>query len=321
MRHSYLLPMSWLTFTFMFGIGNAQTLGFSVSVTNTLLLEPELTLSDLDLGNSELSLRLAGGVSGPLEFGVSARETQSFGPLGNSTFYSEGAFREADFKLVMGAEGVIATVAGKANLSLSTLQPGMLDIAEIYSVNPNSFFRAEVSRAFKAELGLSASYRLNRTFILTAEPDFYYTDKAGTGVSLKMNARFVRLVDRDDGYVYLNGQLSALDNDYAALGAGYDLNRRGLPDLQGRFWLGLSAGGVKPGVGLELSQNFRNLGTRYSLNLNAEPFRADVLPYRAALRFAQSFGQSELQVEAYGTLKNEFDAPVFTSKLGYLWTF
>mgnify|MGYP000441838154 CR=1 FL=1 len=301
--------------------GTAQTLGFSVSATNTLLLEPVVTINGIDVGESELSLRLAGGVSGPLELSLKVRETQSFGPLGNLTFYSEGAFRGGDFMVGLGAEGVIATVAGKATLSLSTIEAGKLEDTERYSATPESFFQSGSDKALKAELGLSASYRLNRSLILTAAPDIYYVNDAGAGVTFKTNVRFVRLIDRDDGYIYLNGHLSALDNDYAALGVAYDLNRRGLPNLQGSLWLGLNANGIRPGAGLELSQSFRDSGTRYRLNLHVEPFRTDILPYRARLILTQSLGENEVQLEAYGTLRNSFDTPLLTGKASYLWTF
>ena len=307
-----------------FAPASAQTLGFGLGFTSDLLLEPELTLSDVEIGESKLSLRLAGGVSGPLEFGISARETQSFGPLGNLTFYSEGAFKDAGFKVDLGAEGVIATVAGTANLSLSTVQPGSLNASELYSATPHSFLGDGKENALKAQLGLSASYRLNRSIILNAEPNISYVDtvsKEGAGASLKTNVRFVRFVDRDDAYIYLNAQVAPLEGDYAALGVGYDLNRRNLPNLQGSLWLGLSADGVLPGMGLELSQTFRELGARYSLNLNAEPFRADVLPYRAGLSYTQTFGQNSVQLEAYGTLENTFDAAAFVTKLSYLRDF
>lgn len=320
MRRSLLFVVT-LTLMLIAPPGNAQTLGFGVSITNTLVLEPVLTVSSVDIGESELSLRVAGGVSGPLELSLKAREDQSFGPLGNLSFYAEGAFRGADFQFGLGAEGVIATVAGNAALSLSTLQPGQLEAAEPYSATPNPFFGAGIEKTLKAELGLRASYRLNRTLILNATPDVYYIDGAGAGVALKTNLRFVRLIDRDDAYVYLNGHLSALDNDYGALGVGYDLNRRDLPNAQASLWLGLNADGVSLGADLELSQSFRNLGTRYSLNLNIEPFRRDVLPYRAGLNVIQAVGENELQLEFYGTLNNSFNIPLLTGKASYLWTF
>lgn len=311
----------WCSLLSLVALSSAQTLGFGVALSNTLELEPELTLSDLDVGDSDVTLRLAGGVAGPLELSLAARELQSFGPLGNLTFYSEVAFKGADFMAEVGAEGVIAQVAGQTKLGLTTLQPGDLDTAELYKPNPPRFYGS----GFKFDASLSASYRLTRTLILTAAPEFIYTDsaaqKTGANVALETNARFVRLVDRDDAYLYVEGQLGVLQSNYAAFGLGYDLNRRGLPNVQGTAWLGLSADGVRPGGSLELSQSFKDLGARYSASLSAEPFRADVLPYRASLGYAQTFGKGEVQLEGYGTLDNTFSVPAFTTELSYSWTF
>ena len=87
----------------------AQSFHFGVLATNTLLIEPEIQISNLTFEDSKLSMRLAGGVSDPLEFGLGLRNTTTLGPLGNVIIMATANIKsDASFELVqMQAESLV----------------------------------------------------------------------------------------------------------------------------------------------------------------------------------------------------------------------
>ena len=278
----------------------AQTFGFGVTLSNDFLAEPDISLTNLAFSEGRLSVRLAGGVSGPLELGLSTRQTRSFGPLGNLLLLTRGDVSAEGFDFQFAAEGVIATVAAKARLSLFSADPGTFDLAEAFSASARPPLSAVP--AFGSALDLTATYRWNRTLILSAEPSLYGYDGEGVGGRLGLNARLARIVGRDDVQLLALGYLAPGDApSYAALGAAYDLNRRNWPDLLVSAWVGLGESGFAPGGRLELSQSLPP-GASYALTLGAEPYRSDALPYRATLRYTQALGPGDLETSLFGTL-------------------
>ena len=296
------------------GWAAAQT--FGVGLTSTTTLEPETTVTDLDLGRSKVNVRVAGGGAGPLELGVSARETTAFGPLGNLSVRSHAQFDTAGrFDLGLGAEGVIAAVAARAQLSLFTAEVGRFDVGAAFQEEARPFVLA-APLDFGAALELGASYRVSRTFIVSAAPALYLTDAGGLGGRVGLEGRFVKLVGPDDLRLKALTFLGPAGDRFGAVGAEYDLNRRGLPNARVALWAGLDDAGLKPGASLRLGQTL-GWGGSYTLLLAAEPYRHDALPYRAAATYRQTVGPGALETSFYGTLTPRGDVPALNFRLGY----
>ena len=293
----------------------AQTFGVALSYMSTL--EPSFTLTDLEIGKSKVDLRLAGGVAGPLEFSVSARETTSFGPVGNLMVRSSAKVDSTGrFDFGLGAQGVIATVAAQAQLSLFTAEVGRFEISEAYQEESRPFLLT-APLDFGAALDLSASYRVSRRFIVNAAPSLYVTNLAGLGGRVALEGRFVKLVGPDDVRARALAYLSPAGEAFGALGVEYSLNRRNLPSGHLALWAGLNGDGISPGASLQISQTLKSLNSSYSLFLAAEPYRLDLLPYRAAATYSQNVGPGALEAFLYGTLSPRLDVPALSFRVGY----
>ena len=317
-RLKILLPLICLGLTSVV----AQDLTFGVSVNSDLLFEPELRLTALDFDDGKVGLRLAGGISGPVELGVTARTTQSFGPVGNIIFYGQGDVNtDGAFQVALSAEGVIASVAASVKTSLFTTEPGAFDITEAYSADARPFLLQDGTADFGLGLALSARYRVNRSLIVSGYPEFYLSDSGGAGLRVRGEGRLVRLNGPDDLYLLGLGYLNPAGGDFAAVGAEYALNRRSFPQGSAALWLGYGPDGVLPGGSVRLEQPLRSIDARLSLALAAEPYRTDILPYRAGVEFDKGLGTGTLQAALYGTLDNEEDVPPVTFDLSYTLSF
>ncbi len=300
------------------GAAAAQT--FGVALSRTPALEPVVTLTDLELGDHKVDIRLAGGVAGPLEIGIAARETTSFGPVGNLTVRAAAKLDSAGrFEFALGAQGVVAAVAAQAQLSLFTAEVGRFEIGEAY--NGARPFLLAAPLDFGAALDLSASYRVSRRFIVTAEPSLYLTDAGGFSGRLALEGRFVKVVGPDDLRPRALVYFSPVGDPFGAVGAEYNLNRRGLPNASLAVWAGLNAEGLNPGASVQFSQTLKSLNASYSLTLAAEPYRTDLLPYRAAATYRQNLGAGALEASLYGTLTPRRNVPGVSFRLGYALPF
>ena len=305
-----------------FSNATAQTLTFGVSVNSDLLLEPEVRLTALDFDNGKVGLRLAGGISGPVELGVTARTTQSFGPLGNIIFYGQGDVNtDGAFQVALAAEGVIASVAASLRTSLFTTEPGAFDMTEAYQADARPFLLQEEEADFGLGVALSARYRVSRSFIVSGYPELYLSDSGGAGLRVRGEGRLVKLNGPDDLYLLGLGYLNPAGSDFAALGAEYALNRRSFPKGSAALWLGYGPDGVLPGGSVRLEQPLRSIDARFRLVLAAEPYRTDILPYRAGVEFDKGLGAGTLKAALYGTLDNAEEIPPVLFDLSYSLSF
>ena len=259
----------------------AQALTFGVSVNSDLLFEPEVRLSGLEFDNGKLGLRLAGGLSGPLELGVTTRTTQSFGPIGNIIFYGQGdVTTEGDFQVALSAEGVIASVAASVKTSLFTTEPGAFDMTEAYQADARPFLLQEGASDFGLGLALSARYRVSRSFIVSGYPEFYLSDSGGAGLRVRGEGRLVRLNGPDDLYLLGLGYLNSAGDNFGAVGAEYALNPPEFSQRQCSFVAGLQFGRCFAGgacaARATLARDRRSLQPRFSRR--ALPHRHFALP-------------------------------------------
>jgi len=235
--------------------------------------------------------RRSAGAAGQLDFGAQA--DHAFGPLGN--VLAEGSLsvrtdRQAQAEL--GVRGVLGPVALGLRLSA-------------FSADPTRFDPFAVSASARPDFGsggfglaLDASGRPARTLVLEAHPELYLVP-AGAAARATVRVRFLRAVGANELSARVLGYLAphAAAGD-AAIGVGMTVKRRQAPDIDGAFYLGWSAAGLRPGATASLGQQLGPL--QVSLAVEAEPFRVDVPPYRARLGVGFSLGPGQAHLEGDG---------------------
>lgn len=299
-----------------FTLASAQELNFGVFVNTDFLLEPEVELTDLDLSGVNVELRLAGGISGPVEFGAKLRQDTASAALGNTRIqvqYDVSGFGGTQFLLQ--ASGVIGPVAANAGWQIFNTLPGTFDFAEAFTD-----VRPRVSGSGMA-FDLGASYRVNRNLIASAYPSLYLVSGEGLGVRLNADLRFARLFDPNDASVLLLGYLEpGNESSFAAFGFEFDLNERTLPPIVASAWLGAGSKGFGPGLRASISQSLNDIDARYGAELGLEPYRTDIMPYRLNGFYEQDIGEGSLRGDVFVALGDDSVAPL-TIKASYALPF
>jgi hypothetical protein len=296
-------------------LAQAQDLEFGLFFNTDLRFEPEIKLTDLDMSGVDVELRLAGGVSGPVEFGAKFRQDTSFSALGNVTIeaqYDVQGFGGTQFLLA--ANGVIGSVAANAGWQIFNTLPGTFDFSEAFSdVRP----RLEGSgMAFD----VGATYRLNRTLILSAYPSLYVVSGSGIGGRLNADLKLAKLFDPNDSSVLLLGYLEpGGDTNFVAFGFEYDLNERSLPPIAASLWLGAGSNGFAPGLRASITQRLGSSAS-YGAEVGLEPYRTDIMPYRLSGFYEQELGGGKLRGDVLAALGDE-SVPALTIKAGYALPF
>jgi hypothetical protein len=315
MKRFFVLLLSLLT------LNQAQELGFGIFLNTDFRLEPEITLKDLDLSDVNVELRLAGGISGPLEFGAKLRQDISSGPLGNSRVQAQYDFSTlGGTQFLLQANGVIGPVAANAGWQIFNTLPGDFDFAEAFTeVRPRL---AGSGMAFD----LGATYRINRTLIVSAYPSLYLVDDNGLGFRLNADLRLARLFDPNDASVLLLGYLEpGGESSFAAFGFEFDFNERSLPPIVASAWLGAGSNGFAPGLRASISQRLPDVAASYGAELGLEPYRTDIMPYRLNGYYEQELGSGSLRGDVYAALGNddvsENSVPPLTLKVSYALPF
>ncbi len=334
LRHIYVVALLAL-----FPFGGAQTLRLGlVGSGGAFGLEPGLVLRDLAVEGLELDVRAAVGRTGALEFGVRARSSTSFGPVGNLEL--RGAAQvdtEGALELSAAGEGTVASVAARFGLSVFNANPGRFEPLNAfgYEVGSGDFTsggfgltRPPVKETAGARTWgvfgrLGATYRLDRKTLLELDPSLLYV-REGLGVGLQGAVQVRRLRGRDDGaarvLAFLDGGAGAgLGGSYGAAGFEYRHNPPTGPLLRGSLWLGGGERGVRPGARLELLQSGLNTGLRYTIELAAEPYRTDVPPYRlgASLQTPAGPGAFTLNLLGGAGVSAPYPAPRFVLGASY----
>lgn len=288
------------------GASLAQTLEFGLTTNSTLQFEPEITLSNLSLRDTRLALRLAGGISGPLEFGLQMRETSSFGPAGNILLTGQADLNSLGaYDLSLGAEGVIASIAASLKSSVFNTEAGAFVLADAFTDDTRASFPVT---DWAAAFDLSFSYRLNRGLILNAAPSFYISSGQSIGGRLGLETRLLKLFSDDDlsfkALAYLSPGAS---NGYGAFGIDYKVNQRRLPAMNASLWLGAGTKGIWPGLEASISQKLSDLNLAYSASLWLEPFRTDMPLLRANANLDYSLATGTLGTSLFARYADQPD--------------
>jgi hypothetical protein len=303
-------------FLFLLASVQAQDLEFGLFFNTDLLLEPEVKVTGLDLSGLDVDLRLAGAVSGPVEFGAKFRQDTSFSALGNITVraqYDASTLGQTQF--LLGANGVIGSVAAEIGWQLFNAVPGTFDYAEAFD-DPRP---RVVGSGMAFDIG--ATYRINRTVILSAAPSLYFVSGDGIGGRLNADLKLARLFDPNDGSILLLSYLEpGGESNFAAFGFEFDFNERSLPPITASGWLGFGSKGFGPGLRASITQGLSSIDASYGAELGLEPYRTDTMPYRLSGFYEQELGGGTLRGDVFGALGDE-SVPALTVKASYALPF
>ena len=328
-RRAWLVAVAFLG-ACLWSSAGAQTFGFALSYEGGL--EPEVQLRDLHLraltaGDVGLGLRLAGGVSGPLEAGLEARFRTSFGPLGT---LAVGARADADvtgaFDLGVSGSGALGATGLEARLGVFNRNPGAFAPSAAYALGSRPFLYllslsgGGLPGGVGAHLELGATRRLGRTLILEATPSLSYASATGLGVGLEGRLQRRRLVGNDNGALVFETRTGPGDaRSFVAAGAEYALNRRGLPTLTGALLVG--GGDAGPAPGLRATASGELGGFAYRAEAAAEPYRRDAPRYRGNVAFGTVLGRGALGLEFGAAPANDFGVPPLLLRSSYALRF
>jgi len=248
MKHRLFLVIACLILGITFT--NAQTLNVAISATEKLLLEPELTLSNLNAADSKLNFRIANSVSGPLELGFGVAYTNSFGPIGTLQLFAQADLNlEGSYRLTSQAKGVIGNVA--AELELLVFNSAKHNFDSLSLLNEDNLI---YNSSFGVQLNATARYRLERSLILDAALSLPFVEGA-LGAKLDAAVNFQRIVARDNAAISVKAYTSpSFTTYYFAFGGTYDLNNRDYPNVLASAWLGFGTKGFFPGAYLEICE-------------------------------------------------------------------
>ncbi len=232
------------------------------------------------------------------QVGVGVSANQAFGPLGNVVFEAWGAFaiqpQGAIAEGWLAARGVLGPVALRAALLGYGAEPGAFRPRDLASDERPLFGAA----AAGLQLGVTA--RLERTLVLEAAPELYLT-AGGLAARLDAQLRLIRALGPNElrllGHAYATPGFAAASG---AVGAAVLFPRGRAPDVSVGVTVGVSPGGVLPGVDVVLAEQVGSV--RLDLAAAFEPYRLDVAPLRfsasARLPLAEPLpGGSELALE------------------------
>ncbi len=295
---------------------SAQELEFRLFVNTDLRFEPEVKLTDLAMSGVDVELRLAGGISGPLEFGAKLRQDTSFSALGNVTVQTQyDVSTSGGTQFLLEANGVIGSVAANAGWQIFNTLPGEFDFAEAFTD-----VRPRLSGSGMA-FDLGASYRLSRTLILSAYPSLYLVSGDGIGGRLSADLRLAKVFDPNDASLLLLAYLEpGGESNFAAFGFEFDFNERSLPPIVASAWLGAGSRGFAPGLRASISQRLSDIAASYGAELGLEPYRTDIMPYRLSGFYEQELGGGKLRGDVFASLGDE-SVPALTIKASYALPF
>ena len=331
MAYSYDRPTVTFFLLLILGLvplGAAQTFGVALSYHGAL--EPEVQLRELDLGATTLDVRVADGVTGPLELGAVLRFRSSFGPLGTVSVTGHAdADTAGAFELGADAAGALAGTGVDASLVVFNRNPGAFSPTAAYALDSRPFLppasavtqvNLNESVGTGAYLAVGATQRLGRTLLLEATPALSYQSGVGLGAGFDARLQLRRLVASDNGVVLLEGNTGpGAGRAYLAAGAEYQLNRRGLPALTGSLLLGSGETGVRPGFRGSAAGELGRFS--YRTELAAEPYRTTAPPYRADLSAGTALGPGALGLELGAALANDFGVPPLLLRGTYAFRF
>jgi len=302
------------------GSSSAQTFGVAFSYGGSP--EPEVQLRELDLGQATLDLRVADGVTGPLELGAAVRFRSTFGPLGTVSAVGHADLDTVGaFELGADASGALAATGLDATINVFNRNPGAFAPTAAYALGSRPFFLpTEENVGVGAYLAVGATQRLGRTLLLTATPKLSYQPGLGLGAGFDARLQLRRLLESDNGVVLLEGNTGpGAGRAFVAAGAEYQLNRRGLPSLTGALLLGSGSAGVRPGFRGSAAGEVARFS--YRAGVSAEPYLETAPPYRANLALGTVLGPGALGIEFGAALENDFDVPPALLRASYALRF
>lgn len=295
-----------------------MTLGGNASPAG---LEPDVRLSGIKAEGLTFGLRAAFDLDAErFEAGANTRFSTSLGPIGNlAVTGAADADTDGAFAVSVRGNGVLGSVAARARLDAFNVNPGRFAPEDLLRDARPFLLAAPSEETFAAQLGVGLTYRLDRTRILTLDPDLIYLRGGGLGVRGTGTLELRRLRGRDNGLVLIEGYLAPeTQAGYGALGFTYALNQRNLPTIRGSLLVGAGSEGLLPGARFSAQKRGR---VNYSLEVKAEPYRVDAPRVSAEASLAGRLGDGTLRTTLVAAPTEDFGTPLFTLRSAYQFEF
>jgi hypothetical protein len=281
---------------FIASTASSQTVSIGTDVTTLPTAKGFLSFEGFEVEAGEAFLHL--GYGDTLELGLRLRDRRSFGPVGTFELTFENWFNsDRRFQAGVVASGVLGRIAAEAGVHIFNTDPFTFDIESVTAASARPRFDSNhLGGAFDAGI----RYRISRHTVLVSDSSLYLVSQQ---VALRLSGELQRprIRERDDAALVLLTFLEpGLDRGFAAVGGSYTFRRTSSPLWEPTIWLGLGSNGLRPGARLVIRQ--RAHGANVELDLALEPFRTDILPYRAQLGITQPFGDGSWRLSTSAAL-------------------
>ena len=290
----------------------AQDLSIAANISNETNFEAEIIIDNINLESAKLGFRLAANSAQNIEFGLRARQTFSWGPVGNIILNaSADANNTGLYDLSVSAQGVVADISAEIAINYFNDQEGNFSIDDAFHLSSRPMFPELAT----ANLDLSAKYKIERDIILSTDYNLYLLNNLLSN-RLKSELGFKKVFNKDGfGIEAMLFQGKAGLANFALLGVNYELKQRAWPTTKISLRLGSNDGknsGIYPGLRITINKSIRSLGAKWGALLWLEPYRTDLAPYRGKIFYEQDIAAGKLSTALYSTPFDEL-APLIVS--------
>jgi len=285
----------------LFNLALAQDLSISANASSKSDFEAEIVVDNIDLETAKVGFRLASNNAENIELGLRARQTFSWGPVGNIILNASADYSNTGlYDFSASAQGVVADVSAEIAVSYFNDQEGSFNIDDAFSLGSRPMFPELAT----ANFDLSAKYKIERNVILSADYNLYLLNNLFSN-RLQSELGFKKVFNKDGlGIETMIFQGKEGLANFALLGVNYELKHRAWPTTKISLRLGTSDGknsGVYPGLTISMNKSIRSLGAKWGALLWLEPYRTDLSPYRAKLFYEQDILGGKLSTALYST--------------------
>lgn len=281
-------------------------------------LEPTIVLGDIPFGIALFGLRFATNTDRLVEFGIRLRGVDPVREV-SSEIYSlnvDTDFREL-FQAELAARVAAENLALGVSVSAFNVNPGNFDVRERFVENTRPTYPDAVFQdSFVATLGIDIDYQSPQATLSVAPTIFWVTDEnIGGRILADINVPTAQL--RGDSLLLVRAERQPSDfGEYGAVGLGYETGGDAFVLVRTSVWLGRNrADGLLPGGRLEIASPDSDELVGYRFSVAAEPYRTDVVPYRATADVSFPAGPGAFELGLYSDFGS--NRTVFRSGYGF----
>lgn len=281
-------------------------------------LEPTLVLGDIPFGIALFGLRFATNTDRLIEFGVRLRGVDPVGEVSREIYSLsvDTDFREL-FQAELAARVAAENLALGVNVSAFNVNPGDFDVRERFVGDTRPTYPDAVfADSFVAALGIDIDYQSPQAALSIAPTIFWVTDE-NLGGRILADINFPTAQLRGDSLLLLRAERQPNSiGEYGAVGLGYETGGDAFVLVRTSVWLGRNrADGLLPGGRLEIVSPESDEFVGYRFSVAAEPYRTDVVPYRATADVSFPAGPGAFELGLYSDFGSS--RTVFRSGYGF----